>query len=235
MKRFSSQSRIVAAVTLLCVGLALWWSWRSHENAAKAQGHLRTIERSWQVLAASDPAPTAEVAAAWERRVAALESRLQQTRRALGESRADPVRSTAAPAQRAEAFFALAQFVEAQRTQAAQAGVRLADRYEFGFSAYSNSGPVDAELPIVHRQHLVVKAMLESLWGSGARELTRVQREAADTKVRGGETSQRTSRRDGRPEDYFELSPGRELARDGFVDTLAFRVGFTGNTVPVNP
>ena len=230
MKRADSQILVLVAATLLGAGFAIAWTWTAKGKAEQAQRRLRATERSWQALSASEPAPTAEMAAAWDRRVADLKEDATRHRQQLGESRTDPVQSTPAPTQRAEAFFAIAQFIEAQRVLASKAGVGVPDGYTFGFSAYSNSGPVDAELGIVHRQRLVVESLLQSLWSSGARELTRVQREAADLKVRGDDSTPRGSRREGRPEDYFQPSPARERNRAGIVDTLAFRVGFVGKT-----
>ncbi len=216
---------IWVVLALLAVGAA-WWSWSAHTRAEQAARRLRTVERTWRALSLSEPLPTAAVAEAWRDEREDLTASLAAARRALGAGRRDPVAQAEVPAARAEAFFALAQFVEAQRANAATAGVGVPPGTAFGFSAYANSGPDDAAIGLVHRQHQVVKALLETLWHNGARELTRVQREWPAGKLAAGSAG----RREGRPEDYLEWPAARSLARAGLVDTLAVRVGFIGKT-----
>ncbi len=214
--------RLMGPMFLGLVGAALWFSWSSQQKANAALRRLKTAERDWQVMSLAEPVPTAAVAQAWAERRGSLERELHRVRRELGEN----VNRDPAPTQRAEAFFAIAQFVEAQREMARAAGVTLPEGYALGFSTYANSGPPDAELAIVHRQLRVAEALLSVLWRSGAKELTRVQREVPASKLHAAHATSRA----GRPEDFLQQAAGRSLARAGIVDTLALRIGFIGRT-----
>ena len=220
--------RIAWAAFILLLGLASWFAGSAYQRATQAARRVQVAEQNWRALGLADPMPTAEGAAHWRERRESLEKQLAHARRALGEGREKS--TTPVPTQRAEAFFAIAQFVERQRALAREAGVGLPEGYALGFSAYANSGPPDEELAIVHRQVQVVDALLELLWRSGARELTRVQRELPARKLTDATPRSGTSRAEGRPEDFLPGAAERSLARDGIVDMLELRLGFIGKT-----
>ncbi|WP_221030117.1 Amuc_1100 family pilus-like protein [Actomonas aquatica] len=226
--KLSTEQRGLILGTVVLVALAAWWSWSAQGRAEAAQRRLRSVERSWQVLSLSEPLPTTEVAADWAARREALQEAMADGRKRLGGKGDDPL-DVPVGLQRAEAFFTLAQFAQAQREQAAAAGVVVPEGYALGFSAYANSGPQDADLPIVLRQYRLVEALLGTVWSSGARELTRVQREVPARK-REDAANDRGVRGEGRAEDYLEWPAAQSLARDGLWQTLAVRVGFVGTT-----
>ncbi len=224
-------ARVAGVLIFGAVCAAGWWSWSAHGRAEQAARRLAAAERSWRSLEASEPVPTAAVAAAWRTRRESLERHLERARSALGAGTNNAITHSPPPAQRADAFFALARFVEEQRAAAGRAGVALPKECAFGFSAYAHRGPADEELALVHRQQQVTQGLLEILWRSGARALTRMQREVPADKLRTESTTVRGSGPvEGRREDYLQLPASRSLARAGLVDTLALRIGFVGKT-----
>lgn len=221
---------ISAALVVVAAGV---WTWHAHGLAEQAQHRLRIRLNEQRAVLATVPAPTEAVAAQLAAAVAASEGTAGGLRRALGAGRPDPVHAAPPPPQRADAFFQIAQFVEAQRTAAQRAGVGVPAGTSFGFAAYSNSGPEDAHLAIVHRQQLVVTRLLEALWTVHPRELTTLQREPPAAKrdgVAAGDNGAASSRGTGRADELFAGPGERSAARPAVVDTLAFRIGFVGKT-----
>jgi hypothetical protein len=236
-KSIRSEFAIIGIVTVLLALTAMWWSWDRVQAATRADRQLRQRQAQWKALRSAEPAPTAAVADALEQRVRQSEKAVAALKAQLGLSHTDAVRAAPVPPQRADAFFAIAQFVEAQRAAARRVGVIVPENATFSFGSYANSGPDDADLALVNRQQMVVERILGSLWAVRPLRLTRLEREDPEVKRATGEsatttttTTLATGRRSGRMEDYFAFPAERSLARSGFVSTLAFRVGFTGKT-----
>lgn len=214
---------------IILAGGAIWWSQQQAAAATKAERQLRVRQTQWRALSGSEPAPVHAVAEALAAQVTQAERTVKSLRQQLGASGKDPVRTTAPPKQRADAFFAIARFMEEQRSNASMSGAPVPETETFSFSAHRNSGPADEHIALVHRQTLVVARLLDLLWQARPVSLTTVQRENPSAKVDSGNTVSNVSR-EGRPEDWFEWPASRSLARDGVVDTLAFRIGFVGRT-----
>lgn len=199
-------------------------------KADQAERRLRSRQTEWRALQTASITPTAAVAEGLAQRVAQAEYTAKTLRERLGATEQDEVYATPAPAQRADAFFVIAQFVEAQRQQAKKAGVRIPGNFAFSFSAYANSGPEMAQLAVVHRQQLLVEQLLKSLWLAQPLELTSLQREDPARKLPPPHGAQAPASRGGRGDDYFEFPPDRSAQRDEIADTLALRIGFVGRT-----
>jgi hypothetical protein len=219
---------IAVSAGLLIAGI--WWSSQQHSAAARAERQLRVQQTQWRSLADSDPAPTAAVVSALEREVAAAREVVARLRQQLGESARDPVQSGAVPAARADAFFALARFMEEQNTQAAAAEVEVVAGESFGFSAHRNSGPADAHIELVHHQMTATALALNALWRAKPTEFIQVQRENPLTKRPMADGAAMGSGREGRPQDWLDWPAGRSLARAGILDTLALRFSWVGHT-----
>ena len=219
------QLATILVVVFSILGVASW-SWGQYTGAEKSARILQIKQREWEAMRQTNPAPVAEVAIELNRRSEQAESALRAIRRSLGGATVDPVRSEPAPEQRADAFFAIAQFVEAQRKQAEKAGVKIPEGTSFGFSDYTNSGPETELIGLVHRQRLVLNRLLDSIWKARPVSLTRIQREVPQ--VPGQESN--LVRRGGRQNDYLDTASLRKLRREGVVDTLTFRIGFVGKT-----
>lgn len=214
---------------IILAGGAIWWSQQQAAAATKSERQLRVRLTQWRALNGSQPSPVSAIAEALGAQVAKAERTVKSLRQQLGASGKDPVRKATPPEQRADAFFAIARFMEEQRSAASRTGVPVAETETFSFSAHRNSGPAAEHIALVHRQTLVVSRLLNLLWQTRPVSLTRVQRENPSAKVDTGNAVINVSR-EGRPEDWFEWPVSRSLARDEIVDTLAFRIGFVGRT-----
>ena len=211
---------------LVLWGGAVSWSWSQHSRWEKSERGWEIKQREWGAMRSSTPSPLGEVVAELEKEVEVTQRKLGELREALNGGRTDLIRAAAVPAQRADAFFAIAQFVEAQRQRAQTANVTVAEGTHFGFSDFANSGPATEYLGVVNRQQLVMERLLDSLWVARPLRLTRSQREMP--RLADGEPNQR--RISSRNNDYVEVASARTLKRDGVVDTLTFRIGFVGKT-----
>lgn len=218
------------AAGLLLLGGGVWWSLQQKSAADQAERQLRMHQTQWRALAASDPAPTAAVVAELERKLDTARRAVRTLRGDLGESTEDPVGQAEPPAARADAFFALARFIETQTDRARTAGVTLADGETFGFSAHRNSGPADEHIAMVHQQMGAVSAALEALWSAQPGELLGVQRENPVTKIPSDEAGASVASREGRADEWINWPSSRSLARDGILDTLALRFSWVGHT-----
>jgi hypothetical protein len=217
---------ITCVVLIGLVGGVVSWSWGQFTRAEKAERAGQIKAHEWSAMQTMSPSPVDEVAAVLAGKVKSLESKLQAQQSELGGAKVDPVRAADTPAQRADAFFAIAQFVEAQRTLAAVAGVTIPEGANFGFSDYANSGPEVELIGVVHRQQMVMQRLLETLWQARPLRLTRTQRE---TPLLADDAGNRV-RRSGRNNDYLDEAGLRKMRREGIVDTLTFRIGFVGKT-----
>jgi len=154
--------------------------------------------------------------------LAALRMRLQGAGPA-----AERLRQTPAPGSSADAYFDLADFVERMRAQAAAAGVALAPDERFGFAAYAHAGPEPERIAAVHRQRLIVHALLEALFAAQPRRLLSVQRARpsapAGRDARGPAAGHQSA-------DTFEPDPALMARVSGRVEATAFRLVFDGPT-----
>lgn len=227
MSRFSPKE-LAAILGLLALAFtAGGWSWQQYGRAEKAEKTWRLRQNEWAGMQSANPVPIVSVATELEQQVAAVERDLGKLRSLLGGADEDPIWGETPPAQRADAFFGLAQFVEAQRGRARQAGVQIPDGTQFGFSDYANSGPATEMIGEVFRQQLVMDRLLSALWRAHPLQLVRTQRDLPRSIVTVGGPERR---RGGARDDFLDWPESRRLARAGVVDTEAFCLGFVGQT-----
>lgn len=150
------------------------------------------------------------------------------------------------PVGRTEAFFDIAQFVDAMRANAAKAGVLMRPDERFGFSAYTNEGPEPDLIRPVYRQRRIVEYLLSALFPARPRTLVSVQREDPTTIGRPAAKPAAVSPASGRQpstfagggtssdgaavSEIFSIDPQVSARTPGYVDTMAFRITFTGQT-----
>jgi hypothetical protein len=218
----------LAAGLLLAVLLGELW-WLGNRRAA-AQGLERQVNQAAARLHAFgtlSPAPTREVAARWEAEVATAEEALAglRGRFAGGGARAEAVRLAVPPVQRADAFFDIARFVEAQRLAARQAGVALRAEDFFGFVTHAQAGPAPEHIARVHRQRLIAAHLLEALWAARPARFDGLER----ARPEGGAPAAMTGRA-ADANDFFVIDPQVSARREGLVHTEPMRVRFSGQT-----
>ncbi len=176
-------------------------------------------ERDW--LARQSPALSPENEAAIAMDLTSCGRLLAELRVAL-QGREPTVFAVPPPAKSVDAFFELANFVEKLRTRAARAQVVLKPHERFGFATHTNEGPAVDQLATVHRQQLATQYLVETLLESRPLALLAVRRERP---VADGPRDSRD-----RADDFFELDRSLSLRQPGQVESVAFRLEFTGQT-----
>jgi hypothetical protein len=235
-RKFPVFSAFVFMLGLLLLGEAalVGERWKA---ARTARRQLDRVKKELRTLAVIEPAPTRENAGAIGAELARLTKAAEALRAELASADADAGESggLAAPTRRPEAFFALASFIEEMRTRAMEAGVGLRPEERFGFSSYAHEAPETGQLAEVFRQKRVLEFLLSALIEAQPREVLWVQRPRMAGKAGAAATGNLEGalgrRATGGPgSDFFEIDPRLSLRVPGIVDTLAFRLSFTGRT-----
>lgn len=145
------------------------------------------------------------------------------------------------PTTRPDAWFEISQFVDRMTNEARKSGVDLKPDERFGFAAYTYEGPEPAYIQGVYRQHRIVEYLLQKLFAARPRSLIAVQREeplakgppsppatpATPVNNRPGGASGNAQ---GAVPEIFVLDPQVSARTPGYVDSMAFRVMFSGHT-----
>lgn len=143
------------------------------------------------------------------------------------------------PSTRTDAFFDIASFVDRMRAAAEEAQIQISEDERFGFTIYTNEGPDPELIRPVYRQRRIVEYLLGNLFPARPRALISVQREDPANLLHLGEIDapppQPPAPRagDGRDvvhDDYFVIDPQVSARTPGYVDTMAFKIVFAGQT-----
>jgi hypothetical protein len=151
---------------------------------------------------------------------------------------AERIRNVRVPAARTDAYFDLATFVEKTRALARKNEVNVRpEANRFGFAAFANEGPLHDHIEPVFRQRQMIQYLVETLIEARPRSLIAVKREPTVSKadrdartaaIANGETPVEPEVVEG--PDYFTIDPRVTARMPGFIDTMAFRLVFTGQT-----
>ncbi|TVR48629.1 MAG: hypothetical protein EA425_14025, partial [Puniceicoccaceae bacterium] len=139
------------------------------------------------------------------------------------------------PATRTEAFFDIAAFIEEQRTFLEEQQIVFPENYRFTFGAYVNEGPDPSLIPRIHRQKKLVGYLVEQLAAVRPQQIHFIQREpppgqaGPGPQAPTGRGAQRGAAQAGAG-DFFTLPAAASVRVPDLVDSLAFRVAFTGNS-----
>lgn len=139
------------------------------------------------------------------------------------------------PSGRTDAYFDLATFFDLMRKAAIEAGVQVRAEH-FGFSAYEREGPEPEIIRSVYRQRRIVEYLLRALFAARPRVLLGVQREEPQRLVPAGapaapaRPSPTQNPNTTAAGDLFVVDPQVSARAPGYVDTIAFRLIFAGQT-----
>jgi hypothetical protein len=247
-RRFFTFALCVFAVVALGELYLTYDRWMASRAAAKT-----LVERTAELqgMTALNPPPKRDVAAAIEADLAKAQAALaamQAELKGRGPA-AERIRAAKLPANRTDAFFDLATFVEKTRELARKHEVVLRpEAARLGFSAYANEGPAADHIEPVFRQRQIAQYLLEALIEAKPRAIFAVRREAtlgkAEREARAA--AQAAIAAGGPPDpaaapaepaaegaggpDYFTIDPRVTARVPGFIDTVPFRLVFTGQT-----
>ena len=229
---------------LIVIGVVVagegWCIFERSRTAQKNQKVLVQKRRELAALHEVNPFPS-------EANKTAVEADLVRTQTALATMReelkgrgptAGLLRSAKVPAEPTDMFFDLANFVEKNRDNAKQAGVKIKADERFGFSAFSNAGPDREVIPQVFRQRQIAQYLVEAIFNAHPRELISIQRErpltnAETVAIVAGQPSAATAGEPRSPSsdtDLFEIDSRISARVPGFVTATAFRLTFVGDT-----
>jgi hypothetical protein len=134
-----------------------------------------------------------------------------------------------------DSVFEIITFAEEYRRRAAVANVTMAnlDNEFFGFQAYSQTGPNEANLATVHKQRLIVGHLLDRIFAAQPETLISVRRPGEGRGPAAADTGERAA-----PGDRggavgtagFSLNPQLSAAISGIAETMPFEVVFTGRS-----
>jgi len=110
-------------------------------------------------------------------------------------------------------------------------GIKIVEDEAFGFSRYQVEGdpPPDAAVPILDKQIAIMRHLLALLSESNPFSLVRVERENVERGHPSRKSEALASRRY-TGKDYFSIDSRASARVSGLVNTLAFRITFTGYT-----
>lgn len=245
-RRFFTFLLCVCAVIALGELYLTYDRWMASRAAAKTLVERRA---ELQAMATLTPPPKREVATAIEADLAKAQASLaaiQAELKGRGPA-AERLRSAKVPANRTDAFFDLATFVEKTRELAKKNDVIVRpEAARFGFAAFANEGPAADHIGQVFRQRQIAQYLLEALIEAKPRAIVAVKREktldkakleeriAANTAIAQGNPApdappaDEESADDGL--DYFRIDRRVTARVPGFIDTIPFRLVFTGQT-----
>lgn len=240
----------VAALTV-CGVVALGEAYLIYERFMASREAEKTLaQRQGELLAMGtlNPPPKREVAAAiaadLEKAQAALAA-MQGELKGRGPA-AERLAAAKLPANRTDAFFDLATFVEKTRELAKKNDVTVrGEATRFGFAAYTNEGPAADHIEPVFRQRQIAQYLIETLLDARPRALIAVKREPTLGKAeREARAAAQAAAAAGTPvepvpaaetptaegPDYFAIDPRVTARVPGFIDTIPFKISFTGQT-----
>ncbi len=215
-----SLSLVLVAAFVAALGAELWYLQRARQQAARAVAALqqKVAERDW--LAKQSPALNPENEQAIAEELVQAARTLADLRAGLKGQDADWL-NVAPPAKPLDAFFDIASFVEKTRTATGQAKVGFSPDDHFGFAAYANEGPAPELVPAVFRQRLLVQRLVDTLLEARPLALLGLRRES----VVAGQSPAKNA-----AVDYFAMDRALSLRQPGQLDTMAFRLEFSGQT-----
>ncbi|MDP3069028.1 MAG: Amuc_1100 family pilus-like protein [Opitutaceae bacterium] len=152
------------------------------------------------------------------------------------------------PPNRTDAYFDLATFVEKTRELAKKNDITVrGDASRFGFAAFANQGPEAEHIEPVFRQRQIAQYLIEALIEARPQAILAVRREAtlgkeerekraaAHAAAAAGTPAEPAPGADGTTTtaegpDYFTIDPRVTARVPGFIDTVPFKLTFTGQT-----
>ena len=147
----------LAVLALVAVGEG-WWVAGRREAVSRAREQWAMLDREargWSPVDEETVKEGAEELARWGQELAGLQA---------AEEAGRGMDIASLPANRAEAFFALGEFVETMRERAADCGVAIAAEERFGFAEYAQTGPGVAEIERVFRERRMAESLLTALF-----------------------------------------------------------------------
>lgn len=239
----------LVAVVLLAIGAEAWFVFSLQRQEVVLERQLDQRITEIERLQRQRPGPTDENLRRARDDYAQTAEVLTTMLRSLRVAGPDELPYFQGEPQVLDAYFTITNFIGARRTAAGEAGVVIRADERFGFTEYANEGPEPELNRLVYRQLRTIEYLLGALFAARPRTFVGVQREdprallpapaqgagttPAATPPRppsafsgGGSASGTASA----ASDFFTIDPQISARTPGYVDTMAFRLTFTGHT-----
>ncbi|MEN9840942.1 MAG: hypothetical protein RL376_742, partial [Verrucomicrobiota bacterium] len=181
MSRFKSNPIFTATLVILAVATA-GQAWFYYSQTSKLGKISREITKKQQVLSAfsgQDPFPSQNNLSSVEADLAQLEKTREDIRGLLRANSevAQKISASALPGTSTDAYFDIANFVEAMRKAAQLAGITGGENNRFGFNTYASTGPERDLIAPVFKQRQHIEYLVNALIKASPAEILSVQRE----------------------------------------------------------
>lgn len=197
----------------------------SRESMIREKSKVARLQRDLSMMNSISPALTEATAREIADARGQGEAHVEQLRGWLsGGELAESMREAEVPAERTDAYFDLAAYVEGMKAMAQRHEVEIAADERFGFSEYENGGPEKALIELVFRQRQALTYLLETLMAAKPQRLLEVLRSGSQEIVPARRSSQSIGA------DEFEWDSFLSLRKEGHIQTRAYRIGFRGET-----
>ncbi len=236
----------VMILALVIIGAEVWMMLSGREQEKDLEGQLQFRLAEIERMQRQKPAPNQDNLQAARDDFAQNAVVLASMLRSLNVTGADDLEYfQGEPAKSTDAYFDIAQFVDRMQQAATDAGVSLKPDERFGFSAYANVGPETDLIRPIYRQRRIVEYLLRALFSARPRALVSVQRERPVPVAPAGSAPEQ-ARNAARPSapaaaagsaptpasggDLFVIDPQVSARTPEYVDTMPFRITFSGQT-----
>ncbi len=242
----SFKSHPVFYTSLLVMGAvsagAAWLNISQRGEITRLRDAIAQQESELSGYTARSPFPSRENLAAVESDRQKVESIRDEIRRSLSarSELAERLAAAEVPSSPTDAYFDIANFIERARETAASAGVVIGPDNRLGFAAYASTGPERDIIPLVFKQRQQADYLLGLLVAARPREIISVQRERLLTADQRRQVDEALAAGMSAPAfsgsgatdsaDYFEINPMVTAAKQGFIETSAFRLTFDGTS-----
>lgn len=214
---------VLLAVVAVIAGAEIGWWWMMRGQEQKDEKRLAAQRRELLSLQNAEPAPTPEVAESLKQQVQQAEVKLAALKREWFENETVTTwRNQKLPVDRRAAYFDVANYRQRMTALAKREQVGLAKNEAFGFMAYVNEGPIEADIERVFRQRLVLEKILSALLRSRPTSLSGAAREA--------EKSPLNVRRTRGSDEVDPLPDVLSARREGMIAAQVFEFRFIGRT-----
>lgn len=232
---FFSRNPIFYTLALLLVGACLYGAF----YLVRLGKELSVLENSYETKASqydryldNSPSPTRSNLEAIEENYRELYSIFEETMRILKLNTFNTEELYGrTPESRADWSFALHKYKENARYAALSNSIELAANADFGFERYAKATPPAEEMESVHQQIVVSSILLDTLFDSGIRSFTKLQRGVFPERGRPTGINRRADDKLFNEGDRFTVLPGQSLRESGTIDSYVFRVVFSGQSI----
>ncbi|TAG27463.1 MAG: hypothetical protein EAZ36_06800 [Verrucomicrobia bacterium] len=218
-----------------------WLLFSQRSAVAKTKVAIEQRTQELEAFTSRNPFPSKENVAALEADRKAVEAKRAEIRAVLrSESEVfQAISSATVPATPTEAFFDIANYVERMREKAREMGTRFAPDNRFGFAEFATTGPERSLVPIVFHQRQFAEYLVSALVSSEQppKEFVNLQRGIPFSPEQKQQIEEAVASGSPAPifhntssADFFTIDPQISAQVPGFVETVPFRITFTGNT-----